>query len=91
MNSIARSCDPELQSMLRSIAAQSLPAKNKDDLIRYGQGVISRALTNAIAHEKANLMSLLRRADVAENAQESSQIQQELVKLEAERRKLQGI
>lgn len=91
MNAIARSCEPELQSMLRSIAAQALPAKNKEDLIRYGQGVITRALINALAHEKANLMSLLRRADVADNAEESSQVQQDLVKLEAERRKLQGI
>jgi DNA primase len=91
MNSIARSCAPELQSMLRSVAAQALPANNKDELIRYGQGVIARALINALAHKKANLMSMLRRADVAEDPQLSAQIQQDLVKLEAERRKLQGI
>ena len=91
MNSIARSLEPELQSMLRSVAAQSLPAKNKEELIRYGQGVIARALINALAHEKANLLSMLRRADVADDPQQSTQIQQDLVKLEAERRKLQGI
>ena len=91
MNSIARSLAPELQSMLRSVAAQALPAKNKEELIRYGQGVIARALINALAHEKANLLSMLRRADVADNPQQSAQIQQDLVKLEAERRKLQGI
>jgi DNA primase len=91
MNSIARSCAPELQSMLRAVAAQALPAKSKEELIRYGQGVIARALINALAHEKANLMSMLRRADVAEDPQQSAQIQQDLVKLEAERRKLQGI
>ncbi|CAB4625858.1 unannotated protein [freshwater metagenome] len=91
MNSIARSLEPELQSMLRSVAAQSLPAKNKEELIRYGQGVIARALINALAHDKANLLSMLRRADVADDPQQSAQIQQDLVKLEAERRKLQGI
>jgi DNA primase len=91
MNSIARSLAPELQSMLRSVAAQALPAKNKEELIRYGQGVIARALINALAHEKANLLSMLRRADVADDPQQSAQIQQDLVKLEAERRKLQGI
>jgi DNA primase len=91
MNAIARSCDPELQSMLRSVAAQALPAKTKEELIRYGQGVIARALINALAHEKANLMSMLRRADVADDPQQSAQIQQDLVKLEAERRKLQGV
>jgi DNA primase len=91
MNSIARSLEPELQSMLRSVAAQALPAKNQEELIRYGQGVVSRALINALAHEKANLLSMLRRADVADDPQQSAQIQQDLVKLEAERRKLQGI
>lgn len=76
---------------MRSIAAQALPAKNEADLIRYGQGVVSRALINALAHEKANLLAALRRSDIAEDPIASSKIQRELVELEAERRKLQGI
>ncbi|CAB4615501.1 unannotated protein [freshwater metagenome] len=91
LNVIAGATPPELHSLLRSIAAQALPAKNDEDLIKYGQGVISRALINALAHEKALLMAQLRRTDIAEDAELSSQTQRALVELEAERRKLQGI
>jgi hypothetical protein len=48
-------------------------------------------LINALAHEKANLMAALRRTDVAEDPKQSAQVQRQLVELEAERRKLQGI
>jgi DNA primase len=53
--------------------------------------VVSRALVNALAHEKANLLAALRRTDVAEDPQESARIQRELVDLETERRKVQGL
>jgi DNA primase len=89
MNVIGRATPAELHSQLRAIAAQSLPAKTEADLVRYGEGVISRALTNAIAHEKANLMSLLRRSDVVDDESKTAEIQRSLVELEAERRKLQ--
>lgn len=91
LNVIGGATPAELHSLLRSIAAQALPAKNEADLIRYGQGVVSRALINALAHEKANLLAALRRSDIAEDPIASSKIQRELVELEAERRKLQGI
>jgi DNA primase len=88
LNSIITACEPELHGLLRSIAAQALPAKNHDDLVRYGQGVIARALVNALAHTKAELMAALRRDGI--DGDESARIQRELVDLEAERRKLQG-
>jgi DNA primase len=91
LNVIGGATPAELHSMLRSIAAQALPAKSESDLVKYGQGVISRALINALAHEKANLMAALRRTDIAEDPSSSARIQRELVELEAERRKLQGI
>lgn len=91
LNVIGGATPAELHSLLRSIAAQALPAKNEADLIRYGQGVVSRALINVLAHEKANLLAALRRSDIAEDPIASSKIQRELVELEAERRKLQGI
>jgi DNA primase len=91
LNVIGGSTPAELHSLLRSIAAQALPANNDADLIRYGQGVVSRALVNALAHEKANLLAALRRTDVAEDPQESARIQRELVDLETERRKVQGL
>lgn len=91
LNVIGGATPAELHSLLRSIAAQALPAKSDADLVRYGQGVVARALVNALAHEKANLLAALRRTDVAEDPTESARIQRELVDLEAERRKLQGL
>lgn len=91
LNVIGSATPPELHSQLRAIAAQSLPAKTAEDLVRYGQGVISRALINALEHEKANLLSLLKRNDVVDDAAKTSEIQKSLVELEAERRRLQGV
>ena len=91
LNVIGSATPPELHSQLRAIAAQSLPAKTAEDLVRYGQGVISRALINALEHEKANLLSLLKRNDIVDDAAKTSEIQKSLVELEAERRRLQGV
>lgn len=91
LNVIGGATPAELHSLLRSIAAQALPAKNDAELIRYGQGVVARALTNALAHEKADLLAALRRTDAAQEPEESSRIQRALVELEAERRRLQGL
>ena len=91
LNVIGSATPPELHSQLRAIAAQALPAKTAEDLVRYGQGVIARALINALEHEKANFLSLLKRNDVVDDAAKTSEIQKSLVELEAERRRLQGI
>lgn len=89
LNQIASSVQPELLQILREIAAQSLPASDEAGLTRYAQGVINKALMNALAIEKTQLMAALRRLDVAQDAAESARIQQALVKLEQERRALQ--
>jgi DNA primase len=91
LNVIGGATPAELHSLLRSIAAQSLPAKTDAELVRYGQGVVSRALTNALAHEKSDLLAALRRTDAVQDAAESARIQRALVDLETERRKLQGL
>jgi hypothetical protein len=44
-----------------------------------------------LEHEKANLLSLLKRNDVVDDAAKTSEIQKSLVELEAERRRLQGV
>jgi DNA primase len=89
LNQIASSVPPELLQTLREIAAQTLPASDEAGLERYAQGVINKALMNALSLEKAQLLASLRRVDVAENADESARIQQALVQLEQERRALQ--
>lgn len=86
---IAESTPEALHPLLREVAAQALPAHDLDGLNRYGQGVINRALINALAHTKADLLAALRRVDSVANPDESAAIQRQLVELEAERRKLQ--
>ena len=86
---IAESTPESLHPMLREIAAQALPAHDLDGLNRYGQGVINRALINALAHTKADLLAALRRVDSVASPDESAAIQRQLVELEAARRKLQ--
>ena len=90
LNTIASATPSSLHSLLRQIAAQTLPAADEAALIRYGQGVISRALVNALAHSKAELLAALRRTDGVVDAATSVSIQAQLVELEAERRRLQG-
>jgi DNA primase len=87
LNSIASATDPSFHQVLREVAAQALPAADADGLIRYGQGVIARAITNAISREKADLLAELRR--VEPGSPESAEVQRKLMALEADRRALQ--
>ena len=86
LNTIASNTPPNLHQILREIAAQSLPAADAEGLTRYGQGVIARAITNAIAREKADLLAELRR--VEPGSPESAEVQRRLMALEADRRAL---
>jgi DNA primase len=86
LNSIASNTNPSFHQVLREIAAQSLPASDDEGLTRYGQGVVSRAITNAIAREKADLLAELRR--VEPGSIESATVQRKLMALEADRRSL---
>ena len=86
LNSIASNTNPDLHQILREIAAPVLPAADEEGLARYGQGVIARAITNAIAREKADLLAELRR--VEPGSAESADVQRKLMALEADRRAL---
>lgn len=86
LNSIASNTNPVFHQVLREIAAQSLPASDEEGLTRYGQGVVARAITNAIAREKADLLAELRR--VEPGSLESATVQRRLMALEADRRSL---
>jgi DNA primase len=87
LNSIASNTSPQLHNVLREIAAQALPANDDAAMLRYGQGVIARAITNALALEKADLLAQLRR--VEPGSAESAEIQRKLMAVEADRRALQ--
>ncbi|MEO0067059.1 MAG: hypothetical protein RJB63_184 [Actinomycetota bacterium] len=86
LNTIASNTNPALHQVLREIAAQTLPAADAEGLTRYGQGVIARAITNAISREKADLLAQLRR--VEPGSVESAEVQRRLMGLEADRRAL---
>jgi DNA primase len=90
LNQIATAVQPELLSMVREIAAKELPASDEAGLARYGQGVIAKALINALGLEKAELLAQLRRIDPAADNGDGARIQRALVELEAQRRKLQA-
>jgi DNA primase len=87
LNTIASNTSPLVHQVLREIAAQSLPAADADGLARYGQGVTARAITNALAREKADLLAQLRR--VEPGSAESAEVQRRLMAVEADRRALQ--
>lgn len=88
LNQIASSLPADLVPVLREIAAKELPATDESGLVRYAQGVVNKALMNALAQEKAELLAELRRL-APEQADENSRIQKALVEIEAQRRKLQ--
>jgi DNA primase len=87
LNSIASNTSPALHHVLREIAAQALPANDDAAMLRYGQGVIARAITNALALEKADLLAQLRRVEPGSG--ESAEIQRKLMAVESDRRALQ--
>jgi DNA primase len=87
LNTIASNTNPSLHQLLRAIAAQMLPAADAEGLTRYGQGVIARAITNALAREKADLLAELRR--VEPGSPQSAEVQRKLMALESDRRALQ--
>ena len=80
-----------LKDIIHDAAAQQLPAAGAEAEARYARGVINRALVNVINREKVELLSLLRRLDHDNQAEQVAAIQQGLVDLENERRKLQEV
>lgn len=86
LNSIAAGTNPQVHQVLREIAANSLPAADENELIRYGQGVIARAITNVLAREKSDLLAELRR--VEPGSPESAAVQRALMAVESDRRSL---
>jgi DNA primase len=87
---VAGATPGELQGVLLEIAGQTLPANTDEQLLRYGQGVISRGLAAVLAREKNELLAALRRTDKETDPSTYAEIQRKLVALEAERRTVQG-
>ena len=86
MNQLANELTGELLDLLRALALAELPASSEADLERYSKGVVSGAMLQALAREKNDLLAALKRIDMTSQPDEYSQVQRQLVELEAERR-----
>lgn len=85
-NRLANAANSEELELIRELALSELPAKSETELSRYANGVVSGAMLQALAREKTDLLAALKRIDMATQAEAYSQVQRQLVELEAERR-----
>ena len=86
VNQLAKELSGEQLDLLRALALAELPAANDADLQKYCRGVVNGAMLQALAREKNDLLAALKRIDMATQAEAYSQVQRQLVELEAERR-----
>ena len=86
VNQLANELSGEQLDLLRALALAELPAANDADLEKYCKGVVNGAMLQALAREKNDLLAALKRIDMAAQAEAYSQVQRQLVELEAERR-----
>ncbi len=86
--SILMQAEPELADPIRALAMAELPVRNQIELDRYAKGIVKSALMQALLREKNDLLAALKRLDASTNPEAATAIQQELLKLEQERRSL---
>ena len=86
--SILMQAEPELADAIRALAMAELPVRNQIELDRYAKGIVKSALMQALLREKNDLLAALKRLDASTNPEAATAIQQELLKLEQERRSL---
>jgi DNA primase len=78
----------DLVGLIRELALASLPVRNDQALGKYSAGIVRGALMQALGREKTDLLAALKRIDPSNHPEQISQIQQQLVELETERRAL---
>lgn len=87
-NQLALSVSDDLVGLIRELALSPLPVRNETELAKYAAGIVRGALMQALAREKNDLLAALKRIDGTTFPDQVSQIQQQLVELENERRAL---
>lgn len=90
LNLVGNSLALEDQQLFRQLAVAPLPAKDEQALTKYAEGVIRRAMINALDREKSDLLLALRRFDPEIHQKEMALVQVHLQDLERERRILQS-
>lgn len=86
--SILMQAEPDLADSIRALAMAELPVRTQAELERYAKGIVKSALMQALLREKKDLLAALKRLDTASSPEAATAIQQELLKLEQERRSL---
>lgn len=80
--------DQSLHGLIRELALAEMPVKSDAEMARYCQGIVSAAMLQALSREKTDLLAALKRIDPSSGADQVMAVQQQLVELENERRKL---
>lgn len=86
--SILMQSEPEYVDDIRSLAMAELPVRSQMELERYAKGIVKSALMQALLREKNDLLAALKRIDADGQPEAANALQQELMKLELERRSL---
>jgi DNA primase len=89
LNLVGNAVREEDQQLFRQLAVAPMPAKDEASLKKYAEGVIRKAMMNALDREKSDLLMALRRFDPESHQREMGLIQRHLQDLEKERRELQ--
>lgn len=89
LNQVGNAVREEDQQLFRQLAVAPMPAKDEASLKKYAEGVIRKAMMNALDREKSDLLMALRRFDPESHQREMGLIQRHLQDLEKERRELQ--
>lgn len=89
LNQVGNAVREQDQQLFRQLAVAPMPAKDEASLKKYAEGVIRKAMMNALDREKSDLLMALRRFDPESHQREMGLIQRHLQDLERERRELQ--
>ncbi len=85
---IAANTPPPLHDLLRSLLFAKLPVATEDDLMAYGKQIAAACQEKLLARDKAALIAALANISIETHAEAHSQIQQQLVEIENQRRAL---
>lgn len=87
---LSRELDDEFKGLLLRLLTAELPVLGDEEIPKYCSGVLNSSLLAAMNREKSDLLQVLKRLDPASQSNELQLVQQQLVELEQERRKLIG-
>ncbi|ROP63932.1 DNA primase [Curtobacterium sp. PhB115] len=79
-----------LRTLTHELALAPIPARNADDLAAYCRSIVVALVERDLLARKASLLGQLQRADPHEQAERRSEIQRQLVDIDAQRMRLRA-